>query len=329
VAGLGFIIVAAILTHALVRIVHKRQVTNTAREVIASEFSHIPASALVNVINQTYKDKLYILADVRSPRVISPDRVKLIQESLSKKLHRPTELIVRTILAKDVSATGSTSQVTAQNLNGFFLTGKLSPDVMELQLAEQSLRETLASRPELTLMDVDLLNFPRGPVILATIQGSRGLIPMEVRQLEKAMRERLRNPKISLLMRSLITEDVDRNGRILFGEAHFGAETPKEKDLREQVEAAVRKEFKRFPEVILTNVDAVQKDGVWQIRVEAVGARIPKKEDIIAWQDAVSRDIHQPVKIFLWSRPEAMVTSEGYSSLEDYTKKRLELQESP
>jgi uncharacterized hydrophobic protein (TIGR00271 family) len=329
VAGLGFIVVAGILTHALVQIVRQRHLTNAIQESVASEFSQIPASALVNIVHQTHEGKLYILATMRSPKVASPDRIKLIQENLSKKLNRPTELIVRTILAKDVSATGSTSQVTAQNLDGFFLAGKLPPEVAKVQLAEQSLRETLASRPELTLMDVDLLHFPRGPVILATIQGSRMLIPLEVRQFEKAMQERLQNPDLGLLVRSLITADVDGQGRILYGEAHFGAETPEEKALREKIETAVREEFKQLPDVLLTNVDAVRRDGFWSVRGEAVGPRVASTRNVVELEKAISGKIGQPVKILLWTRAEAMVTSEGYTSVEDYTEKRLEAQEAP
>jgi uncharacterized membrane protein len=329
VAGLGFIIVAAILTHALVRIVKERHLTNAVRAEIASEFARMPASSLVSVIHQTYDDKLYILATMRSPKVTSPERVKLIQEHLSRKLQRPTELIVRTIMAKDVSATGSTSQVTAQNLNGFFLRGKLPPDVVKVQLAEQSLRETLSSRPELTLMDVDLLHFPSGPVILATIQGSRALIPAEVKKFQKALQERLKDTNLGLLVRSLITVDVDGQGRILYGEAHFGAATPVEKALREKVETTAREEFKKFPELILTNVDAIQKNHAWHIRIEAVGARVPGRRDVVALEEAVSRTIDQPVKIFLWSRAEAMVTSEGLTSLENFTEKRLDSAEAP
>jgi uncharacterized hydrophobic protein (TIGR00271 family) len=322
-ASLGFIVVAGLLTHALVRIVVERHLTTAIKAEISSEFARIPASTLVGVIHQAYDDKLYILATIRSPKITSPERVKLIQQHLSKTLHQPTELIVRTIMARDVSATGSTSQVTAQNLNGFFLRGKLPPDVLTVQQAEQSLRETISSHPELTLMDVDLLHFPSGPVILATIQGPRALIPSEVRTFEAALRKRLHNQKIGLLVRSLITVDVDGYGRILYGAAHFGATTPAEKARQENVENAVREEFKHFPELILTNVDAILKEHTWHIRVEAVGARVPGKRDVIAMEDAVSRTINQPVKIYLWSRAEAMVTSEGLTSLENYTEKRL------
>ncbi len=259
--------------------------------------------------------------------MVSPDRVKLIQDNLNKHLHLPTELIVRTILAKDISATGSTSQVTAQNLNRFFLTGKLPPDVLTVQLAEQSLRETLASRPELNLMEVDLLHFPRGPVILATVQGSRPLVPFEVKQIEGAMQKRLQDPNIRLLTRCLTTVEVDAQGRVLYGAAHFGAETQEEKALRQKVEDTVKEEFKQFPDVLLTHVDAVSQDGAWHVRVEAVGARVAATGNVIELEKAVFGKIGQPVKIFLWSRAEAMVTSEGYTSVENYTEKRLQEKE--
>jgi uncharacterized hydrophobic protein (TIGR00271 family) len=328
-ACLGFIIVAVLLTHTLIRIVQERYLTNSIKELMSVEFSHMPTSGLEDIIHQTYKGKLYILAIVRSPKVVSPDRVRLIQENLDKHLQRPTELIVRTILAKDISATGSTSQVTAQNLNRFFLTGKLPWDVLTVQLAEQSLRETLAPRLELNLMEVELLHFPRGPVILATIQGSRVLIPFEIKQIEEAMQKRLQNPNIHLLVRSLTTVEVDAEGRVLYGAAHFGVETSEEKALRQKVENAVKEELKQLPDVLLTNVDAVRRDGVWHVRVEAVGARVATTRNVMELEKAVSRNIDQPVKIFIWSRAEAMVTSEGYTSVEAYTEERLKEGKAP
>ncbi len=44
VACLGFIIVAVLLTHALVRIVQERHLTNTIKDLISTEFSHAPTS---------------------------------------------------------------------------------------------------------------------------------------------------------------------------------------------------------------------------------------------------------------------------------------------
>ncbi len=323
VATVGFLLVAALLTHTLVRIVRDRYLTNAITGIINSEFSQLPTTSLIKMIQQLSKGKLYVLATVRTPKVMAPDRVKAIQESLQEKLGYPTELIVRSILAKDVSAAGSTSQVTTQNLDGSFLTGKMAPDVLKVQEAEQALREKLTFRPDLYLVDVNLLYFPRGPVILATIQGSRVLIPSEIQDLEQAIQQRLRDPDISLLVRCLTTVDVDRQGRILYGWTHLGGIDQAQKEVLTKIEAAVRDEFKKFADIFLTNVDAAPKDDFWGVRVEATGARVISVKDVAQIEKAVSRKVNKPVKIYLWSRAEAMVTPDGYSSLEEFTRKRL------
>lgn len=327
IAGIGFFIVAVILTHALVRIVHNRYLTSTIKSVLSVEFSRLPATSLDHIIQQVYEGKLYILATIRTPEVLSPDRVEEIQEVLAQRIDQPTELIVRCISAKDISATGSTSQVTARNLNGFFLTEKLNPEVMKVQLAEQALREILESRPDLKLINVSMLYFPRGPVILATIQSSRALIPAEVQEFEQVIQKRLRDPHIRLLTRCMTTDEIDRKGRILYGWSHFGALTPEEKRLRDQIEDTVKREIGKIPNIFATNVDAAPKKGFWAVRVEAVGARVISVRDVARLEKAVSKSVNKPVHIYLWSRAEAMVTPRGYTSIEEFTRQKLKERE--
>jgi uncharacterized hydrophobic protein (TIGR00271 family) len=323
VAAIGFVVVTVLLTHTLVKIVRDRYLTNAIQSNIVVQFSQFPSTSLVSAIHQEYQGKLYILATVRTPKVIDPNRVKSIQDDLSRKLGIPTELIVRVSLAKDVSATGSTSQVTAQNLNGFFLGGKLAPDVLTVQSAEQALREILAARPDLNLKDVDLLHFPRGPVIMATIQGSRPLIPEEIEAFQKSMQERLHNPKLRLLARCLTTVDVDPEGRVLYGWAHFGSQSPQERALEDHTEAVVRQEFKKFADLFVTNVDVISKDDTWSVRVEAVGTRAISPRELAGLESAVSRQVKRPTKIYLWFRGEAMITDRGNSSMEEFTRRSL------
>jgi uncharacterized hydrophobic protein (TIGR00271 family) len=322
--GLGFLLVAAVLTHALVRIVQDRYLTNSVNKVITAELSQLPTTAMFRMVHQQSQGKLYILATVRTPKVISPNRVKAIQEALTRQLARPTELILRCVLTKDISATGSTSEVTAENLNRSFLSKKVAPEVAEIQLSEQALREALISRPELDLMDVELLHFPRGPVILATLQGPRVLVPSEVQELEKSIQERLQNPSIRLLARCLTTVEVDSQGHILYGWSHFGSQTPAQNALREQIENAVRQEFRRFPDIFPTNVDAAPQDDVWRVRVEVVGSRVISPKEAADLEQRVSGQVDHPVKVILWSKAQAMVTPNGYSSVEEFTQKRLE-----
>lgn len=327
VPALGFLVVAILLTHSLVKIVQERNLTNNIKKIISKELSKLPTTAMVNMVHQQSQGKLYVLATVRTPRVINPNRVKAIQEALTRKLQEPTELVIRSVLAKDIGATGTTSQATAENLNGAFITQELAPDVLKTQFAEQALREILISRPELELLDVDLLYFPAGPVILASIQGPRVLIPTEVQELEKAIQERLKDPNIHLMVRCLTTVDVDNKGRILYGWSHLGLPTPEEKELRDRIEKAVREEFRRLANIFATNVDAAPKDDNWQVRVEVVGSRIISPNEASNMEKRVSRLVNKPVKIYFWSKAQSMVTPEGYISVEEFTRKRLEKRE--
>jgi hypothetical protein len=45
--------------------------------------------------------------------------------------------------------------------------------------------------------------------------------------------------------------------------------------------------------------------------------------EVALLEKTVSRRVGKPVKIYLWSRPEVMATPDGYSSLEEFTRKRL------
>lgn len=327
VPALGFLVVAILLTHSLVKIVNDRYLTTSIHKVISEELVQFPTTALLRESHQISRDKLYVLATVRTPKVISPNRVKHIQEALSQKLEMPTELIMRSVLAKDISATGATSEATAENLNGSIVTAKVSPEVLKLQFAEQAIREILASRPEIDLLEVDLLYFPRGQYILATLQGPRVLIPNEVREFEQKIQARLQDPSIHLLVRSVVAEDVSAGGRILYGWSHLGKQDPAQKAIMVQIQEAVREKFKRFSDLFATNVDAAPKDGSWQVRAEVVGARIISPEESAAIEKEVSRELGVEIKIFFWSKSQAMVTPQGYDSVEDFTKKRLEKME--
>lgn len=324
VAALGFLLVTGLLTQTLVRIVNERYLAHDLKDTLSAQFAQFPSTSLVSEVHQLYHDRLYVLATVRTPRVVSPDKVKAIQENLSESLKRPTELIVRANLTKDVCATGSTSQVTAQNLDGFFLSGKVTPEVMRIQHAEQALRELLVPRPDILLLEVDLLQFPSGPVILATLQASRILIPTEVQELEQGVQQRLQDPRIRLLTRCLTTVDVDARGRILYSWAHFGSGSPEDCALQERVENAVREALHKYPELFLTNVDAVKSGEEWAVRVEAVGTRPLAARDLAQMEKAVSQKVHRPTRIYLWFRGEVMVTREGLCSVEDFTRKRLQ-----
>jgi hypothetical protein len=149
------------------------------------------------------------------------------------------------------------------------------------------------------------------------------LIPEEIKEFEQVIQDRLHDPHLHLLTRNLTTVDVDAEGHVLYGGAHFGSQSPEDLALRDRTEAAVRDEFKKIPSVLVTNVDVIRQDDTWSVRGEAVGTQAisPTKLDEI--EKAVSSRLKRPTKIYLRFRQAVMITDQGNSSVEEFTRERL------
>ena len=81
-------LVVILLTNALIKIVEERNLTTSIKNVISSELTQFPTTAMLRQNHQISQGKLFILATVRTPKVISPDRVKVIQAALQKASKR-------------------------------------------------------------------------------------------------------------------------------------------------------------------------------------------------------------------------------------------------
>jgi hypothetical protein len=327
VPALGFVLVAVLLTRPLIRIVQDRYLTSAIKKVISVQLAQLPTTALFKMNHEEHEGKLYILATVRTPRVIQPYRVKVIQDALSNALEMPAQLIIRCILSKDISALGATSEVTEENLNGSFLATKINPKVLQVQVAEQVLRELLFSRPLFQLDEVDESQSRAGPVVVAIIQGPRALIPSEIREFQAAIRRRLKDYSIRLVVRCLITVNVDARGRILYGWSHFALQPPEQRTLMNEIDSVVRDAFKQFQDIFVTNVDAAPVDGGWQARVEVVGGHVITPKEAAAVEKKVEDRVHRTVKLFFFSRSQAVVTPLGYSSVDSFIKSHVEKNE--
>src|SRR5262249_38638217 len=153
------------------------------------------------------KDGVDVLAQVRTPHVPAPGRVKEIQDALGSRLGQPVRLFMRCALTKDVTATGSTTLRPYLNLNGKVATAPISPDMRLLQQAEQVAREVVATRPEIVLRDIELVNFPTGPVLVASIESARPPSADRIARFESLLRERLENQRVRVVVR--VAESVD------------------------------------------------------------------------------------------------------------------------
>jgi hypothetical protein len=183
-AAIGLLLVTALLTNHLVGMVRDLRTERAISATLDRELANEPSTALVGVDFDRSGDGVEVLSTVRTPRVVPPERVKEMQDALSQQLGEPVRLFVRCQLTKDVTATGSTNLRPYLGLNGKVTEAPLSSEMRLLQQAEQVAREVAASRPDIDLINTDLVDMPSGPTLVVTIQMPRDPSPDGVARFE-------------------------------------------------------------------------------------------------------------------------------------------------
>ncbi len=316
----GFLLVAAFLSYTLYRIAQDRILENSIESALSSELSNLPATGIGKMVYHQYNEKLYVLVNVHSPRTISPRQVKRIQENLSKKLEVPTELIVRNALAQDVSALGSSGQIFKQNLDGFFITKDVHPNVKKTRTAEKILRDYLASEIAMNLEDVVLLPIGKRLVLVATISGFSPLTGEEIGLLEERIKQKTNVRNLELVIRFVQTDLRDKEGQLQLEWSNLPDMTDKQRTVYQQGKSILKESFKNFDELFLLNLSYTIKSGTYFFFLEVAGPKIFTVENVKVLERKLNKELGVPVRINVWSRSETVASNRGYTSYEDATK---------
>lgn len=316
-AAIGLVVVTALLTNYLVRMVDNLRTTRTITAVLDEQLSREPNTALVSLDYNRRKDTLEILSTVSTPRVLAPERVKRIQDALSDRLGGSVRLFMRCSLTKDVTATGSANLRPYLSLDGSVAEQPLAPEMRLVQMAEQVAREIVATRPDIVLEDVELVEFASGPVLVISIVAPRAPLPTNIARLESLLRERLGDTHVHVVIRTSASIDVTAKGRVLFGEAHFGDMSADGEEQRTAVEEEVRRRLQEIPHAFVSAIDAARRAPGWEVRAEVVAPRVPTPKEIRAVEQAVAKAIDQTVQLMVRAQTEVVVSGSRYWAVEE------------
>jgi uncharacterized hydrophobic protein (TIGR00271 family) len=312
VVALGLVMITVLLSVYLVRMVRDLRTERTITATLDRELAQEPATALVKVDVDRSSAGLQVLTTVDTPRVIPPERVRRIQDALRDSLGEEVTLFVRCALTKDVTATGSANLRRYLGLNGRVTEAPIAPEMRLLQQAEQVAREVAGTRPEIVLLDVELLRGPSGPVLVVTIETPRDPTPEAVGRFEALVRDRLADPTVRVVVRRVESTDTTAKGLILYGAAHFADEPEEVRTRRAAVERAVRARLEAMPQLFVTALDAVSAERGWKVRAEAFGARMPTPNEVHAAEEQAGAELGEPIAISLLTRLELVVSGSRY-----------------
>jgi hypothetical protein len=292
--------------------------------VLTVELANLSYASLDRQMHKTQNNEVYVLATVHAPRVIQPDEVRNFQDALFRRLEKPINLIVRTTIARDMSAVGSTSQVVEQNLDGHFINTEATEKEMVLKDAEQVLWEQLASRPDFRFVNVDYGRTPRGKVILAAIEGLRPPSAGEIRHVEHLIQERVQDPALSLMVRFTPSILLDRYGQGLYGWSFSGEITPEKEKLAWDIRAAVNQVFHaHYPDVHPVRLYYNLLGDKWKVLVEATGTGTLSFKDRSRIEKLVAEKVAHPVQTSIWFRVETVLTEGGQIPFQTFIQNNL------
>ena len=117
----AFVLIAAFLSHSMVQIYQERWLTKIIRKTLIDATAKIPATYLNGVHHYIEGETVNVMAKVHSPALFTPTQVTLIQNQLTKKIGKPTKLIVNCVISNTISALGSVKHVVRPNLDGTFV----------------------------------------------------------------------------------------------------------------------------------------------------------------------------------------------------------------
>jgi len=326
-AAFGFLIVAIFLSKGLYNMVQTRHIKGSINTVLVDELSHLPATELRKVVYHKYEDKIFVLAHVHASNEIQPSRVKLMEKALENELEAPVRLFVRSTISRDVSSTGSTNQILAESLDGFFVGHNSDPRITLIKESEQTIREYIETQVGLYLENINLISVGERPVVLATISGARQISSEEIEKLEFEIRKSTKNDTLDLIVRQINLNLYDRWGKFYYEWATYQNLTPEQEMNFLKIKDFLKAKFNKS-DYFLGHSDVSIREGIYHVLVELTGRKIYSHAELVELRKKLLKITGKEVQVYVRSKPEVVVTQSGDSSFDKIQDKFLRQAES-
>ncbi len=312
IAIIAFVIIAVFLTGALFRSIREQNITNRIHTTLGGELDNLPASGLDEVHHYTKDNRLFVLANVHTSGIITPSRVKSMQDKLAADVDMPTRLTLRSARIANVNAQGQALYDTALELDGTFGNRIESLVLRDLAITEQILRETFELRPSTYFHRVEFLDVPDRRIAKAYVSGLHRLREPDVMALEQSVRDAIGDPNLLLIISTVPEYMQTSSGLLRYGWMLGEKATPERVALIEQIKAELIRAFDSPQGYAITNVNANYLDDAYHFLVEVVGPSLFPQARL----DDINRHLAQrfpdeTIDIYLWTRPEVVLTPDG------------------
>jgi uncharacterized hydrophobic protein (TIGR00271 family) len=309
-----FAVVTILLTQSLITMVTHRQQTRIISDVVLKELAHLdlPSYRVENIFNNEVKGKVEVVVEVLSAKIITPEHVDTIQQALAVGLNKPVTLVIRTLPAHDIAATGSNAQITLSNLDGHLTSNDLPHWALNERITEQYLYEQLGDRLGLEIESIDFTDLYGTASVLVTLRSAIPLSSLEIRDLQNGLQKRLNKPDLGVAVQSVNSSVYTDVGEYRLEWTNW--DTIENFEDLTTIKTIVTEEVEKISNLFTTEVHIHEEKGNWRVLAEVVGPVAPEPYKVDAIQTAVAMRFPHPVRVYIRFRLDTVITSEGYTS---------------
>lgn len=321
IAIIAFVIITVFLTGALFQTIRERYINNQIHATLGAEIWKIPSAGLDDVYHYTKDKDLYVLANVHTPTTITPSRVRTMQEKISQKTNMPTYLTLRSVRSANVTAQGSAIYDPTLELDGTFGHSGERPELSKIAIAEQILREKFETQHSVHFHRAEYLQILHRNIIKAYVSGLHLLRDDEVQELEHILRKATGDESLELIVRTIPEALQTSLGKLTYGWILGEKATPDRIKLIQEMKEKIRNVFKNNDGFTIVNINATYLDDVFHLLLEVVGPEIYPRDKLDVLKEHVEEKFADvSTKLYVWSRPEVVLTPNGAMSLAEVNK---------
>ncbi len=313
--AIAFVLVTFVMTRSLIEIIKAQRIERDIRTTLVTELSSSFAVELDGFTHNVSKERVEVLANVRAPRVIMPRFVTELQQKISDRIKIPVDLVVRTTLARDVSAFGSQLRVGQPDIHGAFLTRVSEGAGAKELLAAQVVREFFEGSSGFEMTNIEYGIGHRGDsFILAHIDSLTTPTPDDIHQLERMLQHRLEEPRLTLALRRSPARIDSSHGPFLTEWTDWSKATPADYLNLSAYEETIRQTVSGMIDAIPLDVHFRFADEALHVLTEVAGPTPVNSDDVKRVEAAIHEALSRPVQLSFWYRNEFIVNADRYTT---------------
>lgn len=318
-ALVGFLVIAVLLVDPFLATLKDRRTEVAVKRVLTRELAEHPLIDLEGFMQNLIDDRVEVIASVRSGRIVTPQLVASLQDSLQEALSIPVQLVVRSRVARDVAPLGSVAEPVARDLDGELLENTLTAEELYVRTVEQVLFEKLALEAGFSLSDITISGLGASQVALVKMDLFRELPVQEIRELRDRARTRLDDPSLELIVQIDESTMTGSQESVLLEWTDLDGMGPEYEALAAEIRNRVCARVEEIPNLDCVQTHLNHSEGAWRALAQVVGPNPPTPDMVRALQESISAELEHVTRVDIWFRAEAVITSEGYQSYADFT----------